>query len=144
MFILVKKLKNWFLHFYELLQDQEEIHVHRFKKGWKLEALNPLTTNQICPATVIRVLDCRYFVVEIDSLTEDPYPIRFSCHSRSKFIFPSGWCKKNDIDLTPPKGKCFICNMHISSCICINNVNSLYYPSTWFCDPTVSYQIVRI
>lgn len=87
-----------------IFKDQEEIHVHRFKKGWKLEALNPLTTNQICPATVIRVLDCRYFVVEIDSLTEDPYPIRFSCHSRSKFIFPSGWCKKNDIDLTPPKG----------------------------------------
>ena len=91
---------NWFL-----LQDQEDIHVHRFKRGWKLEALNPLARNQICPATVVKVLDSRYFVVEIDSLTEESYPIRFSCHARSRFIFPCGWCKKNNIAVTPPKGK---------------------------------------
>ena len=88
-----------------LLQDQEDIHVHRFKRGWKLEALNPLATDQICPATVVKVLDSRYFVVEIDSLTEESYPIRFSCHARSRFIFPCGWCKRNNIAVTPPKGK---------------------------------------
>ncbi|XP_061195549.1 scm-like with four MBT domains protein 1 [Saccostrea echinata] len=87
-----------------IFKDQEDIHPHRFKRGWKLEALNPLSTNQICPATVIKVLDCRYFVVEIDSLREDSYPIRFSCHSRSRFIFPCGWCQKHDVSITPPKG----------------------------------------
>lgn len=53
---------------------------------------------------MIRVLDCRYFVVEIDSLIEDFYLIRFLCYLRLKFIFLSGWCKKNDIDFILLKG----------------------------------------
>lgn len=78
---------------------------------------------------MIKVLDCRYFVVEIDSLIEDFYLIRFLCYLRLKFIFLSGWCKKNDIDFILLKGKCFICNMYIFFCICINIVNFLYYMS---------------
>lgn len=91
----------------QTLQDQIDIVSHKFQAGWKLEALNPITRNQICPATVRQILDSKYFVVEIDDLQcTDPYGrIRFSCHAKSRCIFPAQWCLWKGLRLTPPKGK---------------------------------------
>lgn len=90
-----------------VFKDQEEITDHSFEEGMKLEAVNPINKTQICPATVIKVLNSQYFVVEIDDLenTEPEYKIRFSCHSGSKCIFPAKWCHyKGGVSITPPKG----------------------------------------
>lgn len=73
----------------------------------KLEALNPINKTQICPATVVSVLNSQYFVIEIDDLenTEPEYKIRFCCHSGSKCIFPVKWCHYNGgVSVSPPKG----------------------------------------
>ena len=92
-----------------LLQDQEEIPEHNLKEGWKLEALNPLYRNQICPATVVKVLNDNYFIVEIDDLesSEEVSKIKFSCHAGSKCIFPAKWCYFKGIPITPPNGKIY-------------------------------------
>lgn len=89
-----------------IFKDQVEIVQHSFQKGWKLEALNPLTRNQICPATVVDILDKKYFLVELDDLQSvDPHAlVRFSCYSDSKCIFPVNWCHNKGLRLTPPKG----------------------------------------
>ncbi|CAC5406656.1 Scm-like with four MBT domains protein 1,Scm-like with four MBT domains protein 2 [Mytilus coruscus] len=89
-----------------IFKDQEEVNEHRFEKGWKLEALNPINKTQICPATVLYVLNSRYFVVEIDDLEnkEEMCRIRFSCYSGSKCIFPTKWCRSKGINVTPPNG----------------------------------------
>ncbi|XP_021367553.1 scm-like with four MBT domains protein 1 isoform X2 [Mizuhopecten yessoensis] len=89
-----------------IFKDQVEIVHHTFQKGWKLEALNPITRNQICPATVVDILDKKYFLVELDDLQSvDPhFRIRFSCYSDSKCIFPANWCHYKGLKLTPPKG----------------------------------------
>ena len=83
---------------------------HSFEIGWKLEALNPINKTQICPATVLYVLNSRYFVVEIDDLanTEEMCRIRFSCYSGSKCIFPTKWCRSKGINVTPPNGKVYL------------------------------------
>ncbi|XP_063438899.1 scm-like with four MBT domains protein 1 [Mytilus trossulus] len=89
-----------------IFKDQEEVNEHNFEIGWKLEALNPINKTQICPATVLYVLNSRYFVVEIDDLanTEEMCRIRFSCYSGSKCIFPMKWCRSKGINVTPPNG----------------------------------------
>lgn len=92
------------------LQDQEEIVQHTFQCGMKLEAVNPNSRNQICPATVVEVIDSRYFVVEIDDLqeTDAAKRIHFCGHSRTPTIFPIQWTIYKGIKLTPPPGQYFV------------------------------------
>ncbi|XP_036366059.1 scm-like with four MBT domains protein 1 isoform X1 [Octopus sinensis] len=90
----------------DIFKDQIEIRRHNFKAGWKLEAVNPVTKNEICPATVIDVVDDKYFIVEIDDvrpLNERSY-IRFGCHIDSPGIFPAMWCRRKGIHLKKPAG----------------------------------------
>lgn len=68
--------------------------------------MNPVTKNEICPATVIDVVDDKYFIVEIDDvrpLNERSY-IRFGCHIDSPGIFPAMWCRRKGIHLKKPAG----------------------------------------
>lgn len=89
------------------MQDQLKIREHQFKRGMKLEAVNPNSGNHIGPATVIEVIDRFYFVVEMDDLrgTEPEKRTRFCCHSGTPTIFPIQWTVYKGIKLTAPAGK---------------------------------------
>ena len=72
----------------------------------KLEAVNPKDPSSICAATVSQVANEIFFQVEIDSMIDRrnrDKPVIW-CSSKSKNIFPVGWCEKNNIQLTPPPG----------------------------------------
>lgn len=90
----------------DIFKDQIDIRKHNFKENWKLEAINPLTRNEICPATVIEVIDDKYFIVEIDDLRSERERsnVQFGCHIDSPGIFPAKWCSSKAIRLTPPPG----------------------------------------
>ena len=88
-----------------LLQDQITIPQHTFRVGEKLEAVNPESRNQICPATVVKVYDSYYFVVQIDSLEKSRgSQMKICCHSKTPTIFAVHWCQSKGLRLTPPSG----------------------------------------
>ncbi|XP_038054389.1 scm-like with four MBT domains protein 1 [Patiria miniata] len=88
----------------EFFKDQPKIRCHRFRKGMRLEAINPKVPSQICPATVSEWLNDKSFLVTIDSLTDEKYKTTFMCNADSGGIFPVNWCEKYGYILTPPKG----------------------------------------
>ena len=90
------------------IQDQEEIPEHDFQVGWKLEALHPETRTQICPATVIDVIDKYWFTVAFDDMTAECNAdrVQFCANAASQEIFPQQWCMYKGIKLTPPPGEC--------------------------------------
>jgi len=91
------------------MQDQTAITEHRIRESWKLEAVDQSLPSVIRPATVIRVINKLYFIVELDDLTmtsEDRRPgNQLCCHAGSLNIFPVGWCSANNIHLTPVPGR---------------------------------------
>ena len=91
---------------YFLLQSQSLPKPHNFKTGMKLEAVNPKDPSSICAATISKVANEIFFQVEIDSMIECGEGDKPSmwCSSNSRNIFPVEWCKKNNIQLTPPPG----------------------------------------
>ncbi|CAB3367361.1 Hypothetical predicted protein [Cloeon dipterum] len=88
----------------DLFEGEVGIESHQFEVGMKLETINPLSRNEICPATVIQTFPSGHVSIQIDSIsgTEMP-PIRV-CTPEDPYIFPIGWSKSNKIDLTPPNG----------------------------------------
>ncbi|XP_028513995.1 scm-like with four MBT domains protein 2 isoform X2 [Exaiptasia diaphana] len=89
-------------------QDKEDTlpPTHGFKPGMQLEAVNPQDPSSICVASVIECNSEQYFTLQIDDFIENnnQKKLRFWCQSNSKNIFPVGWCKKNNVQLTPPPG----------------------------------------
>ncbi|XP_071454837.1 MBT domain-containing protein 1-like isoform X2 [Hetaerina americana] len=76
-----------------------------FVEGMKLEAIDPLNLSAICAATVMKVLQEGYIMIRIDSYDADANGSDWFCyHSTSPCIFPVGFCERNSIALTPPKG----------------------------------------
>ncbi|XP_063796450.1 lethal(3)malignant brain tumor-like protein 2 isoform X5 [Pseudophryne corroboree] len=83
-----------------------------FEEGMKLEAIDPLNLGNICVATVCKVLLEGYLMVGMDSAPSvdgsDWFCYHtsewFCYHATSRSIFPIGFCEKNNIELTPPKG----------------------------------------
>ena len=89
------------------VQDQITILEHKFQEGWKLEALDQCLPSIIRPATVIRVINKQYFIVELDdrSTSDERRPgNQLCCHAGSLNIFPVGWCSANNIRLAPVPG----------------------------------------
>ncbi|XP_041033736.1 lethal(3)malignant brain tumor-like protein 2 isoform X2 [Carcharodon carcharias] len=80
-----------------------------FEEGMKLEAIDPLNLSTICVASVRKVLLDGYLMIGIDGCEAADGTDWFCYHASSCSIFPVGFCKKNDIELTPPRGweKCF-------------------------------------
>jgi hypothetical protein len=74
-----------------------------FKEGMKLEAIDPLNLSTICVATVMKVLRSNYLMIGIDGMMSEDGSDWFCYHATSPCIFPVGFCKKNGIELTPPK-----------------------------------------
>ncbi|XP_069825037.1 lethal(3)malignant brain tumor-like protein 2 [Dendropsophus ebraccatus] len=75
-----------------------------FEEGMKLEAIDPLNLGNICVATVRKVLLEGYLMVSMDSNLSDDESLWFCYHATSSSIFPVGFCEKNGIELTVPKG----------------------------------------
>uniref|UniRef100_A0A2M4BAC6 Putative polycomb group protein scm/l3mbt tumor-supressor in n=1 Tax=Anopheles marajoara TaxID=58244 RepID=A0A2M4BAC6_9DIPT len=76
-----------------------------FEEHMKLEAVDPLNLSSICVATVMSVLKFGYIMIRIDSYDPDVNGADWFCyHEKSPCIFPVGFCAKNNITLTPPKG----------------------------------------
>ncbi|XP_015520560.2 scm-like with four MBT domains protein 1 [Neodiprion pinetum] len=85
---------------------------HDFKVGMKLEAISPTNRVEICPATVVKVFDEKYFLVQID-IYEDPARTEdldstngdtWLCTADHPYIFPTEWTRKKNIRLTHPIG----------------------------------------
>ncbi|XP_043535839.1 lethal(3)malignant brain tumor-like protein 2 isoform X3 [Chiloscyllium plagiosum] len=80
-----------------------------FEDGMKLEAIDPLNLSTICVASVRKVLLDGYLMIGIDGCEAADGTDWFCYHASSCCIFPVGFCKKNDIELTTPRGweQCF-------------------------------------
>ncbi|KFM72096.1 Scm-like with four MBT domains protein 2, partial [Stegodyphus mimosarum] len=88
-----------------VLEPKLPLEKHGFKKGMKLEAVNPKNCTDICPATISRVVNDYYFLVTIDAhQCEEHKKSMICCHSNSHTIFPVKWAEENGLDLKVPKG----------------------------------------
>ncbi|XP_059336296.1 scm-like with four MBT domains protein 1 [Ammospiza nelsoni] len=89
----------------DLFKDKPVIGVHSFSEGMKLEAVDPMAPFVISPATVLKVFNDKYFMIEIDDLrAERASSQRYVCHLNSTGIFPVQWSLKNGLHLSPPPG----------------------------------------
>ncbi|NWV22067.1 SMBT1 protein, partial [Origma solitaria] len=89
----------------DLFKDKPVIGVHSFSEGMKLEAVDPMAPFVISPATVLKVYNDKYFLIEVDDLRpERPSSQRYICHVNSAGIFPVQWSLKNGLHLSPPPG----------------------------------------
>lgn len=80
-----------------LFQRTEE---HEFERGMKLEAVNPHNPNQICAATITKIVD-HLMWVHLDSSTR--IVASHVEHIASHNLFPVGWCESNGYQLRPPR-----------------------------------------
>ncbi|XP_078286949.1 lethal(3)malignant brain tumor-like protein 2 isoform X2 [Rhinoraja longicauda] len=89
-----------------LFKKVRAVYTHNgwFKEGMKLEAIDPLNLSTICVASVRKVLLDGYLMIGIDGSEVADGSDWFCYHGCSFSIFPVGFCKKNDIVLTPPQG----------------------------------------
>ncbi|NXR23021.1 SMBT1 protein, partial [Cinclus mexicanus] len=89
----------------DLFKDKPVIGVHSFSEGMKLEAVDPMAPFVISPATVLKVYNDKYFMIEIDDLRPERVTSqRYVCHVNSSGIFPVQWSLKNGLHLSPPPG----------------------------------------
>ncbi|NXD25428.1 SMBT1 protein, partial [Spelaeornis formosus] len=89
----------------DLFKDKPVIGVHSFSEGMKLEAVDPMAPFVISPATVLKVYNDKYFMIEIDDLRPERVSSqRYVCHVSSAGIFPVQWSLKNGLHLSPPPG----------------------------------------
>ncbi|XP_066886325.1 scm-like with four MBT domains protein 2 isoform X3 [Kogia breviceps] len=84
--------------------DHADLRSHFFTVGMKLETVNVREPFHICPASVTKVFNNRFFQVTIDDLRPEPSKLSMLCHADSLGILPVQWCLKNGVNLTPPKG----------------------------------------
>ncbi|XP_059768098.1 scm-like with four MBT domains protein 2 isoform X1 [Balaenoptera ricei] len=88
----------------EVFKDHADLRSHFFTVGMKLETVNVREPFHICPASVTKVFNNRFFQVTIDDLRPEPSKLSMLCHADSLGILPVQWCLKNGVNLTPPKG----------------------------------------
>ena len=79
--------------------------IEQFKAGMKLEAVDPLNLATICVATVMKILRHGYIMIRMDGYESDPTGGDWFCyHGSSPFVFPPGFCDRNNIKLKDPAG----------------------------------------
>ncbi|XP_006811735.1 scm-like with four MBT domains protein 1 [Saccoglossus kowalevskii] len=83
---------------------QETVREHYFRVGMKLEAINPKAPSQICPATITKIFNSNYFLVEIDDLSADKTPIQFVGYGECGGLFYVEWCKQHNVQIKIPNG----------------------------------------
>ncbi|XP_060607615.1 scm-like with four MBT domains protein 1 [Ruditapes philippinarum] len=102
----------------DVFKDQQILKTHQFAVGMKLEALNP-GMNTIGPATVTKVINKYYFIVEMDDVRIEHENIQICCNSEYLGIFPISWCQCKGIRLSPPigwSGGDFVWGEYLSMC----------------------------
>lgn len=76
------------------MQHSEEIPLHSFMMGMKVEALHPIDYTKVYPATVVEVWGDTYFLVELDIVLhqqgEDEPKLLWLCTANHPYIFPTG------------------------------------------------------
>uniref|UniRef100_A0A8D2JBB6 Scm like with four mbt domains 1 n=1 Tax=Varanus komodoensis TaxID=61221 RepID=A0A8D2JBB6_VARKO len=89
----------------DLFKDKPIVGMHSFSTKMKLEAVDPKAPFVISPATVTKVFNDHYFMIEIDDLRSERTTSRsYVCHVNSPGIFPVQWSLKNGLHLSPPPG----------------------------------------
>ncbi|XP_014473016.1 PREDICTED: scm-like with four MBT domains protein 1 isoform X2 [Dinoponera quadriceps] len=100
----------------ELFNNNVDHPKHSFQVGMKVEALCPAGQTKICPATVSKVFDDTYFLVNMDAYTgcsngPEDAPVSSNsenntwlCTVEHPYIFPVGWAEKHNIKITQPPG----------------------------------------
>ncbi|XP_052534352.1 scm-like with four MBT domains protein 1 isoform X2 [Tympanuchus pallidicinctus] len=89
----------------DLFKEKPVIGVHSFSEGMKLEAVDPSAPFVISPATVLKVYNEKYFMIEIDDLRPERATSQsYICHVNSAGIFPVQWSLKNGVHLSAPPG----------------------------------------
>ncbi|XP_063242684.1 scm-like with four MBT domains protein 1 isoform X2 [Bacillus rossius redtenbacheri] len=91
----------------DLFQNHPVPESHQFQEGMKLEAIHPQNMAEFCPATVVRVFDSTYFLVQIDTMSAmetDDDSLYWLCTTNHPYIFPCGWSRKHGLKLTHPCG----------------------------------------
>lgn len=74
----------------------------QFQADMKLEAIDPLNLSSICVASVIKVLRANYLMIGIDGSMCPTGSDWFCFHATSPYLFPAGYCKTNNIELSSP------------------------------------------
>ena len=72
---------------------------HEFERGMKLEAVNPENPNQICAATITKIVGPLLWI-HLDNMRNVPSHIE---DIDSQNLFPVGWCESNSYTLKPPR-----------------------------------------
>ncbi|XP_067002533.2 scm-like with four MBT domains protein 1 [Anabrus simplex] len=91
----------------DLFQNSPPKRMHHFEEGMKLEAVHPHNMVEICPASVVKVYDEHYFLVQIDSyssMEKDHIESTWLCTAEHPYIFPVGWAVDHELQLTHPRG----------------------------------------
>ncbi|KAG8436263.1 hypothetical protein GDO86_007386 [Hymenochirus boettgeri] len=90
----------------EFFQEQPQIPIHTFLPGMKLEAMDPSEPSCLIPATVTKVFNDQYFMIELDDLrpSDSKTTKSFVCHCNSPGIFPIGYNETMGVQLRPPPG----------------------------------------
>uniref|UniRef100_A0A8C1I9B5 Scm like with four mbt domains 1 n=1 Tax=Cyprinus carpio TaxID=7962 RepID=A0A8C1I9B5_CYPCA len=90
------------------IQDRSDIKPHSFTEGMKLEAVDPAAPFTISPATVAKVFNDQFFLVQMDDMRDEAQKEgcrrSFLCHRDSPGVFPTQWSLKNGVKLSPPPG----------------------------------------
>lgn len=87
---------------FHLPKNETGTYGERFEANMKLEAIDPLNLSSICVASVIKVLRANYLMIGMDGSMCPTGSDWFCFHATSPYIFPAGFCKANDIELTNP------------------------------------------
>uniref|UniRef100_A0A672K2C5 Scm like with four mbt domains 1 n=1 Tax=Sinocyclocheilus grahami TaxID=75366 RepID=A0A672K2C5_SINGR len=108
-FIIFKDLSVIFkLYTCFCIQDRSAINPHSFTEGMKLEAVDPAAPFTISPATVMKVFNDHFFLVQMDDMRDEAQKEgggrSFLCHRDGPGIFPTQWSLKNGVKLSPPLG----------------------------------------
>ncbi|KAM9324504.1 scm-like with four MBT domains protein 1 [Gastrophryne carolinensis] len=90
----------------DFFQERPSIPNHSFTSGMKLEAIYTKDTFCILPATVTKVFNEKYFLVELDDLQPENNKkcLSMVCHRNSQIIFPIRWSQKMGLPVCPPNG----------------------------------------
>ncbi|XP_057337279.1 scm-like with four MBT domains protein 1 [Microplitis mediator] len=118
---------------------------HKFTVGMKLEAVWPVVRTKIFPATVVKVIDDIYFLVELDTFSPNKRnssnnssysfdeKTTWLCTADHPYIFPVGWAKEHDVKLTAPKGWSLHSPGEFDWDIYLKESNTTAAPSELFC-----------
>lgn len=71
-----------------------------FEKGLRLEAVNPFQQQQLCAASITKIVSDLIWI-QLDGV--DAFNVHHITSINSHEIFPVGWCESNSYPLTPPR-----------------------------------------